>query len=129
MANQKAQNNIKIVGILFMIFAGIGFIQAVAGLINPEIMGIDAAYGTGTIIAAIIFTLVVNVIEFYFGYIAYKLRPTKVAATICFIFGILGAVGVVSTIITSGFTWSLLAELGSALLAFLYWFYYKELQA
>jgi hypothetical protein len=135
---QGAMENLKALGIAFMVFAVWDIIQSVIGIFNPSFLGIDmkaaaaaagdAASIVGTVMTVmLVIVIAISLIQFYFGYIAFKLKPTKLAATVCLVVGVLGAIGVVSTITSSGISWSLIPDLCSVALAIMYWYYYKQL--
>ena len=140
MAKDKKQNaiqSLKVLGIAFMVFAAWDIIQSLIGIFNPSFLGIDmnalaASAGDGASIMGTVMTvmlvivIVISLIQFYFGYIAFQLKPTKLAATVCMVVGILGLISVVPTIFSTGFTWGLFANLGSAALAIMYWYYYNQ---
>lgn len=135
--------NMKILGIIFMAFAVWDTIKVILGFFDPTWIGMDVtAFGQissqsgeaasmvqGVFIFILVLMLVVSLVEFYFGYIAYKERPKKGAAVICLIVGILTLLGVISTITSGGVTGFIhgLSEIGTGLLAILYYYYYKKM--
>lgn len=122
--------NMKWLGIIFMVFAVWGVIQGIMAFSDPSVLGITAGQGQGILVFAVVVVLLVDAIEFYFGFIAYKGKPTKLAAIVCLIIGILIALGIVSTLFSGAFDiMSVLQQVGDAALAILYWWYYKKLHA
>lgn len=136
MANGQNENQatMKNVGIGLMVLSALSALDAIIACVLPN----TAAQGllTGTVNGAAVdaitmvyvvsgISLVLNAIEFYFGYIAFKLRPIKPAAIICLVVGILLVLGFAS-IVPGGIKFADLSLLVSGLLGIFYYVFYKR---
>lgn len=131
-------SSLRGLGIIFMIFAAYGIVQTIVMMVSPTSAGISSSdintitstLGPGIIIGFGVIALAISAVEFYFGYIAFKGHPTRFAAIVCLVIAVLGMIGIVGTLANGNIDFpSVLKDLGDTALSFLYYFYWKKLEA
>jgi hypothetical protein len=137
----KNQLNMRAQGLLLMIFVAIDIVDGICGILDPswadgyndlfvQLSG-QSAQSTvfGFLLASIILLIVLEAIQFYFGWIGYRLRPTKLAANVCLIVAILDAVSVICDIVMDGFTISMATTAVAMVVSVCYWYCARKLLA
>lgn len=129
---EDLDKGLKFVGIVLMAAAIIGVIESIIGFANPGNLPATTANGATvdpTTVAAIGLGIcvVINVVEFYFGYLGYKGKITKTAATICLIAGVLLAIEAGATVYSSGFSAGVLMSFLVGVAAIAYHDFYRKL--
>lgn len=130
--------SIKVIGAILVVFGAWNIVEALVGIIDPSAVNLDAdtfdMLSASMVQAAIVITLAVSLVfslaEFHFGYIAYKGRPTRLAARFCLLMAAVTVFAIVGKIVGNGTTsLSDFSEISSLMLAFLYWLYYRRMHA
>lgn len=141
---EKNEYNFKMLGGIFMAFSAWSIVQAIIGFVAPgyvtsnsaavtsvvQTTGMAASTVQTIVIVILAILIVIALVQFYFGYIAYKGHATKLAAVVCLVVGALGLLSFVVGTINNGFDFmrdvSLVCD---SILAIMYWYYYKQLNA
>ncbi len=137
MPNQELtqdQKSMKTLGICVMIIAGIDILASIITFIKPSTLGYlnDALANTGIDVGilttvTVVIVMIICAIEFYCGWVAYKLRATKGIAVFCLIIGMILCISGLSSFL-DGFNFSDLTSVVSGMVAIVYYFSWKKLQ-
>lgn len=127
----------RVVGGLTMLFAVWDALTTAASLIDPSLVGMDSLFAGNQaasawllLIIATIIGLAIAAVQFYFGYIAFKERPTKLAAWLSLAVCVITATGLFANMTTDGLNTAYdFAQSSCAVLALLYWIYYRHIMA
>ena len=124
---EKDRDNLKYTGIALMVISVWCAVQAVQALLNPASITIEGgALPHDTVVyVGVVVGLVLNAIEFYFGYVAFRLHPSQAVILVSLVVGILLLAGS-GLLLAMGDGMNFGAPLCSGIVAIAYYVYAKR---
>lgn len=125
---EKDRTNLQYTGIGLMVLSAWSIVQGVMVMMSPWSMTVAMSPlpQDVTVYAIIGIGIALNLVEFYFGYAAYKLKPTDTLAMLSLIFGIILLVGSL-LLLASGDGMNFGVPLACGIVAISYYVYAKRI--